>query len=88
LEDMKNAIVVPHDIDLLLVSQTPRNVQNTVESMSCTLSRNLNRTAVGRHGEILGFGTEIAGAFAPHDPRPVSLNNCIYRFGLVGQITC
>ena len=26
LKRMKNAIVVPHDIDLLLVSQTPRNV--------------------------------------------------------------
>ena len=44
---MKNAIVVAHGIDLLLVSQTRPNVQNRVESMSCSLSTKLNRTAMG-----------------------------------------
>ena len=54
-EAVKNAIVMVHDIDLPLVSQTPRNVQNTVKSMSCTMSTKMNRTAVdrgpGRHGQ-------------------------------------
>ena len=47
-DGVKDAIVMAHNIDPLLVSRCRRNIQKRVESMSCTLSTVLNRTAVGQ----------------------------------------